>query len=364
MKAVSVVVEGFARWIDSVADSVVSLHDRFSSPRAVALVEGENKEFMLLPDRQAPDVDSIGPCVQFIEGRFLGADSNTLATTLSGSRVALILQPDRFLVQSIELPRGATEFLDGVVRIQLDQLTPWSSADAAYGWSEPTDVGPDRISIKVAATALEWVSPYVQAIAAAGARSVGVFLLLANADKEAEDDLIKVLEMKAMGAVSASRIRKALLVAFLGSGLTAAAAVAAGVTIGASFDAQQADYAGRIASARRAATSFREAASVSAAAALVTLERRKHDVAPAVIVLDRLSQILPDHTYITGLRIEDDKVQLDGLTRDAPSLIGLIEKSGRFARATFFAPTTRSPSEPGERFHIEGHILSQVSPRS
>jgi general secretion pathway protein L len=83
-----------------------------------------------------------------------------------------------------------------------------------------------------------------------------------------------------------------------------------------------------------------------------------------VIVLDRLSQILPDHTYITELHIEEDKIQLNGLTRDAPSLIGLIENSGRFTHATFFAPTTRSPSESGERFHIEAHILSQISPRS
>ena len=83
-----------------------------------------------------------------------------------------------------------------------------------------------------------------------------------------------------------------------------------------------------------------------------------------MIVLEVLSQILPDHTYVTELRIEGDKMRLTGVTRDAPSLIRLIEQSLHFTRATFFAPTTRQPSDPGERFHIEAQIVPAFSTRS
>jgi general secretion pathway protein L len=37
-------------------------------------------------------------------------------------------------------------------------------------------------------------------------------------------------------------------------------------------------------------------------------------------------------------------------------LIRTIEQSAQFTRATFFAPTTRSPTESGERFHIQAHV--------
>ena len=90
--------------------------------------------------------------------------------------------------------------------------------------------------------------------------------------------------------------------------------------------------------------------------ALSLLAKRKQTTPSSVMVLEALSQALPDSTYVTELRIEGDKVQVVGLTQDAPSLIRLMERSPQFARATFFAPTTRAQNDPGERFHIEAHI--------
>ena len=86
------------------------------------------------------------------------------------------------------------------------------------------------------------------------------------------------------------------------------------------------------------------------------LAKRKQTSASSVMVFEAISRVLPDSTYVTELRIESDKVQVVGLTQDAPSLIKLMEQSPQFTRATFFAPTTRAQNEPGERFHIEAHI--------
>jgi general secretion pathway protein L len=88
------------------------------------------------------------------------------------------------------------------------------------------------------------------------------------------------------------------------------------------------------------------------------LAKRKQSTPSSVMVLEAMSRVLPDTTYVTELRIEGDKVQVVGMTQDAPSLIRLMEQSPQFTRATFFAPTTHAPNESGERFHIEAHITA------
>lgn len=149
-----------------------------------------------------------------------------------------------------------------------------------------------------------------------------------------------------MRAGSATRL-------FIAAGL--AAVLSSGVYIVATDDLDTArqEISKKI-SVRRAALSAKRGLAASSAAQL--LQERKLKTTSSVIVLEALSQILPDHTYVTELRIEGDKVQITGVTADAPSLIGLIEQSPHFTSATFFGPTTQTPGDPGERFHIEAHV--------
>jgi general secretion pathway protein L len=79
-------------------------------------------------------------------------------------------------------------------------------------------------------------------------------------------------------------------------------------------------------------------------------------VPSSVIVIEALSQLLPDDTYLTELRILGDKLQIVGVSSDPPGLIRLIEQSPHFSQATFFAPTTRAPSETRDHFNIEAHL--------
>jgi general secretion pathway protein L len=190
----------------------------------------------------------------------------------------------------------------------------------------------------------------VQAIADLGVASVAVLTVAADAGPHSAP--IKVFEQRARGVFELDRIRRSLVALFLISGLAAA------ITMGYSafaldrLDTEQRALSKKIA-ARRAALRTSPEFAVSAQR---MLERRKQSTPSNVIVLEALSQILPDHTYVTELRIEVDKLQVVGVTRDAAALIALIEQSAHFTHAAFYAPTTRTPGEPGERFHIEAHI--------
>jgi general secretion pathway protein L len=361
MKALSVIAEAFSRWIDSVAVTIIALHGWLAPPRVVKLIEGEPGKFATVSEEQAPDRGSIIESVRISDGQIMDAAPAALTESLSGARIELTLRSDRFLFAPLELPGRAAEFLDGVVRAQIDRLTPWSAANAAFGWSRPSQTGTDRFVATIAATPVGRITPFMQAIAGFGVRSISVFTSLPDAGAQAAP--IKVLESGAV-ATDISPIRPALKILFLAAGIGAVATVGSWAIIGASLDAQQEDLGRKIAIARAAAGTSPDAPVGSVAAAHRVLDQFKHETPFSVVVLDTLSRVLPDHTYVTELRIEDNKLRLIGITKDAPSLIGLIEKSGRFTRATFFAPTTQSPSEPGEHFHIEADIQPLVPPRS
>jgi general secretion pathway protein L len=171
--------EGFSRWIDSVAGTVNGLLHRLRSNHDVQIIEGAPDTFTLrvadgrktsrksnrkpdLPDRQ----------IRIAGGALAEPLPAGWAKMLRGSRAEMVLRPNRFLFRPLELPKRAVEFLDGIVRSQIDRLTPWTSGEAVFSWTPPKDAANDRIELTIAATARALVAPYVQAIADLGVASV------------------------------------------------------------------------------------------------------------------------------------------------------------------------------------------------
>jgi general secretion pathway protein L len=340
--------EGFNRWIDSVASTVNGLLHRLQSNHEVRIIEEAHDTFTLRAAAAGRKSSLPDHRIRITDGAIEDHLPAAWAKMLRGSRAELVLRANRFLFRPLELPKRAVEFLDGIVRAQIDRLTPWSPSEAVFSWTPPTDASNDRIELTIAATARTLVAPYVQAIADLGVASVVV--LTVPADAEPHSAPIRVFEQRARGMLEIDRIRRALVALFLISGLAAAGTMVYSTFALDSLDAEQQALSQKIA-ARRAA--LRPELAVSAQR---MLERRKQSTPSNVIVLEALSQILPDHTFVTELHVEGDKLQIVGLTRDAAALIGLIEQSPHFTRATFSAPTTRTVGESGERFHIEAHI--------
>ena len=169
MTRLRAILDGVLAWIDGVATTIVAMAGWLGSRRAVQLVEDRDGFFVAADGRPA----RAHARVQIRDGKVIASDPRH-AASLKGRRVELMLRPDQFLFRPLELPKRAAEFLDGIVRAQIDRLTPWSANEAVVGWSAPQADGPDRIVVTVAATVRTLVAPYVQALTAHGVRSVAV----------------------------------------------------------------------------------------------------------------------------------------------------------------------------------------------
>jgi len=338
---------GFWRWLDHVAEAMIAIIARLAAPRTVRLVEGESGQFAI--HTAASNVGQL----RLEDGKIISLQP-AAETALRGGRVELVLRAERFLFKPLELPSRATEFLDAVVRAQIDRLTPWSAEHVAFGCSKPADAGAGRIVVTVAATAKAVVTPYLQALAGLGVRSITISTR--SPEAAPNTPAINIFEKNVAGIRDIHRTRRILLAILAAGCLIAATSVTAATIVGGNLQARQDELARRITERRAALIEARNAPGDPTTVAERALASRKNETPSSVIVLEVLSRILPDNTYVTELRIEGNKLRLTGVSLDAPALIRLLERSRNFTRATFFGPTTRAPSDPGDRFNIEANI--------
>jgi len=347
-------------WIAAVGVALQSALGRLLPRREVVVIEGPDGEF-----RIKATSDRKGACLPEVAFRIVdGLPSPSLPAewlaVFRASRVELRLSPDQVLLRPVEFPRQAVEFLDGMIRAQIDRLTPWSAHEVAFGWSDPEAAAGDRVRLTLAAISKRAIEPFIGLGRHLGAQSVAG--VVERHSDGGQSSRIKVFDVPLQGVAGLTfNIPRALGLGLFGTGLLAAVSLAVAAYLGDGLDLERRQLQRQIAE-RRAALRLNQNGVAGSAQAL--LVKRKQTTPAAVMVLESISKVLPDGTYVTELRVDGDKVQIVGMTQDAPPLIRLIEQSPQFSRATFFAPTTRTQNEPGERFHVEAHIKPYFGPAS
>jgi general secretion pathway protein L len=353
MALMSELKDVFGQWIAAVAGAVDTVAGRFLRPRLILLDEGKDDTLVAkaVSGRNAPALPEVS--FRLDKGRPNPALPADWTTAFRGSRVEAMLPSDHVMFSPLDFPSQAGDFLDGMIRAQVDRLTPWTVNEAIFGWSQSTNTANDRIEVTFAATSKLKIQPLLQLVQALDVGSVAVFTTASAG--EGAPARIKLFDKSLQSAIGRTvDVPRILRTVLLSAGLAAAASLLVAAYLGSSLQSEQQDLQRRI-SQRRTALRLDPNAGESGVSLLA---KRKQATPSSVMVLEAVSRVLPDTTYVTELRIEGDKVQVVGMTQDAPSLIRLMEQSPQFTRATFFAPTTRAQNEPGERFHIEAHITA------
>jgi general secretion pathway protein L len=341
----------FEEWIAAVARAVEFALDRYAPRRQILLTEAGDQMFTASLKSVRKDLNLPEVSFRVSHGRPDPPLPADWEAAFRGGRVEVLMASGQVLFRSLDFPEKAGDFLHGMIGTQIDRLTPWTAEDAVFGWTSPSTAPNGRIELTLAATSKQEIQPLVQFAKSMGAASIAALAALpAAAGTSAK---IRIFDQPISGAIGhALDVPRILRLILLGTGLAAATSTMVATFVDSEVDSEQQQLMRRI-SERRASLRLNPNAGGST---FDLLAKRKQTSPSSVVVLEALSQALPDGTFVTELRIEGDKVQVVGMTQDAPSLIRLMERSPQFARATFFAPTTRAQNEPGERFHIEARI--------
>ncbi|MBZ9790155.1 PilN domain-containing protein [Rhizobium sp. 3T7] len=280
-------------------------------------------------------------------------DLTWLSKVVGNQPIEVRLGADRAVVRSLKLPAASRNHIDAIIRHQLEQLVPWPADRMTFDYDlqdEEAASPSDQLHLRVVAVSLSAMRSAIDPFSAAGVKPVVVGLA---ADPLGKASAINLLP-GAKAALTERRSRIALL------SLCVLAAIGTFmITVGGWRLHQEMQEAKRIeaslVSLRSTIDKARQKAE-QADSSSVKLAR-KWDAAPMVVLMDELSKIIPETTYLTTLDVADRDVRIAGFSTDAASLIRVIEDSDMLEAANFSAPVVRNGDNGKERFEILARLV-------
>ena len=274
-----------------------------------------------------------------------------VAARIEDGDVDLILPRHELLVRTLDpLPAESRQYLDGIVRHQLERLVPWRADNILYAYNVvPAGDGDNRLVVTVAATARNLHAPLYAAIAAQKPRRVRV--VYRDVDKIGDVNI--PLDLDGTRGARTQRLRHGVM-----SGLAALLLIALGGYTWFFLADRQASAAlestqAEIADLRKKLADRGPQGSAGDREAQ-TILARKRSMPPAVLALDKLSRALPDDTWLTELQVNNEgQIRITGISQNVADLVPQIDGAAIFSDAIFFSPTTRLQAGEGDRFHLQ-----------
>ena len=279
------------------------------------------------------------------------------------SFVVLEFPADKVVMRRITVPAQARKFLSGVIRNQIERLSPWPANGVVYGFAAEPGAGDAAVvEVRILMAARTDVDAARQDLAALG---LPVDRIVARgSDTEAADETAGAVTLWSRLA-DTSPERHGSLVRAIGIGI--AASVTVPLLLGswallsaASIRDESEEVAARSRVLQRQVQTGRTAASMASIPPAERAWLLKETSISSVILIEALSRALPESAYVNEIRLEKESLRIMGLADDAPALLAPLERSKHMTNVHFFAPTARGPDGKLFRFSIEAHVEPRI----
>jgi len=340
------------KWIDILADLAVELQAGYQNRQTVNVTR-DGDEFVL---KKAAGAE--GDIIATIKAN--DTISRQTAESLRKCVIAFELSPKQVITRHLSVPAQARDFLSGIVRNQLDRLSPWPEVQILYAAdAKSNDVNPALLDVSLLIALKTDVERACEDL-----KSIGLSIERVTAKPESEKKVSQVVLWT--NPSSASQRMVSVMPRLIGAGVATAVAVSVGISLWAysstsAILSDQDEVVSRIARLTKPVRTLDKREDLSRLNSQQRAWAYKEEAAPSVFILEALSRALPDSAYLTELHFENSTLRLFGLTSDAPSLIAPLEQSRYFSDVHFFAPTTKGPGNDLYRFFVESSIKTRLA---
>jgi general secretion pathway protein L len=268
--------------------------------------------------------------------------------------VILELPTHEVVARRMSVPAQARDLLPGIVRNQIERLSPWRANQAAYGFEVRPSEEAANLDVRVLITSRAVLDEACERLGTLGLRVDRVV-----AGERLADAAIPVVLWSRLADATDKSLARARQ--SIGGLMAAAVCIAVIVNVwafmtAASADSESEDVGTRIATLQRQVKGTLPRQSIPSLAPPERAWALKETLPVAVIVLEALSRALPDNSHLTELNLDGVTLRIVGFSDNAPSLIAPLEQSGHLKDVHFFAPTTRGGDGTRFMFHIEARV--------
>ena len=265
----------------------------------------------------------------------------------------LLLPEDRVLARRVSLPAATEENLSEVLGFEMDLHTPFEASEVYYDY---TIVGRDnarqKLTVDLVYAPKDAVTKLVE-----GATSLGLKTDIVTCRRRDNNNLQPVnllpQELRRTRRIDVRSVNLALTVLL-------ALLLVATITIpivqkNRAIAAVEAHVQVAAAEAREGAELRRDLEKMAAASQF--LVSKKESDLMAVELIDEVSRILPDHTWVARLDLSGTTLQIQGQSSSSASLIAIIESSPYFENARFGSPVVQITGTNDDRIFITADVV-------
>lgn len=276
----------------------------------------------------------------------------------AGTRaVAITLSPRQVLRKTLSLPLATEENLRQVLAFQMEQHTPFPADKVYFAYAiKARDFESRQLAVEFVVVPRDAVDPAIKQLQGLGVEVRALFV----EDLIAESRLLNLLP--ATLGVNPSVLRYGANPWLAGlAALLALAVLLVPPLIKREAVVQLLPWVEKGKMAAEAVSSVRRELEARVEQHNYLLEKRQ--ASPAVIqVMDELTRILPDDTWIQVFDLKGKKLQIQGETASSSRLIGLFEKSSIFREASLSSASFKGQIPGTERYQLEIQLRSTGKP--
>jgi len=342
----------FNQWLDTLAGLVDGMRNAMREQRAIKATEQDNL-FTLRSNAGAGSESEPLPLAVLSAGTRAPEE---VVKNLCGKFILLEYPAAQIITRHLSAPAQARDFLAGVVRNQIDRLSPWPATQILYGYQISEATSDQSMLDVVISIALR---SEVEALRTRFSETG----LVADRIVVSSTDLPPVALWAKSAPAMQTGPRNLRLV--IGGSLGGIAAVSIafcvwGLTSTSSIQEENEETLNRLNALQKHDVAQRSPQMLASLPPARRAWVSKEITIPMSVLLEALSRAVPDNAYLSELSFGEGKVRVSGLADEAPPLIGALEGSHQFSDVHFTAPITRGQDGRLARFSIEARVEPQL----